>query len=161
MTKTSGGILMFRRQGGGLEVLLAHPGGPFWRRKDAGAWSIPKGEIGPQEDELAAAQREFAEETGIWPEGQPLPLGELKQAGGKRVVAWAIEGDLDPGAIRSNLFEMEWPPRSGRRESFPEIDRAGWFTLPEAREKILKSQTPFLDRLTDLLGADGAGAGTR
>jgi predicted NUDIX family NTP pyrophosphohydrolase len=157
MAKTSAGILMFRQGLGGLEVLLAHPGGPFWRRKDAGAWSIPKGEIGPQEDELPAAIREFAEETGAYPEGAFLPLGELKQAGGKRVVAWAVAGDIDPTTVRSNTFEIVWPPRSGRRESFPEIDRAGWFTLAEARVKILKSQEPFLDRLAAWVAAGGGG----
>jgi predicted NUDIX family NTP pyrophosphohydrolase len=152
----SGGILLFRRSGDGLEVLLAHPGGPFWRRKDQGAWSIPKGEYGPEEDPLAAAIREFAEETGACLAGEFLPLGTVRQAGGKQVTAWALEGELDPGAIRSNSFEMEWPPRSGRRESFPEIDRAGWFALDEAKSKILKSQAPFLDRLAALMGPAGA-----
>jgi predicted NUDIX family NTP pyrophosphohydrolase len=155
MSAISGGILMFRRRPAGPEVLLAHPGGPFWARKDEGGWSIPKGEIDPQEDTLAAAIREFAEETGTVPKGEFLALGELRQAGGKRVVAWALEGDIDPRAIRSNTFMLEWPPRSGRMQSFPEIDRAGWFTLSEARAKLLKSQRPFLDRLAALVG-DGA-----
>jgi predicted NUDIX family NTP pyrophosphohydrolase len=153
MATVSGGILMFRRSQERLEVLLVHPGGPFWRRKDAGAWSIPKGEIAPQEEALAAAVREFVEEMGTVPEGEFLALGELRQAGGKRVVAWALEGDLDPAAIRSNTFALEWPPRSGRTEHFPEIDRAGWFALPEARVKLLKSQQPFLDRLAALVEA--------
>ena len=156
--KSSAGILMFRRAPSGIEVLLAHPGGPYWRRKDAGAWALPKGEITDGEAELPAAIREFTEETGVRPAGEFIPLGDLRQAGGKRVVAWAIEGDLDVAAITSNTFELEWPPRSGHRHSFPEVDRAGWFTLAEARVKILKSQEPFLDRLaalSSMLGPDG------
>lgn len=157
VARTSAGLLMFRRRGaGGPEVLLAHPGGPFWRRKDAGAWSIPKGEIDPDEDQLRAAIREFTEETGAAPAGDFLPLGELRQAGGKRVVAFAVEGDFDPRAIRSNTFAVEWPPRSGRMQSFPEIDRAEWFGIEEARGRILKSQIPFLDRLQALLGEAAA-----
>ena len=151
MSKLSAGILMYRQGPEGTEVLLAHPGGPFWARKDAGSWSIPKGEIDTDEDELKATIREFGEEMGTTPSGEFLPLGELKQAGGKRVVAWALEGDLDPTAIRSNTFELEWPPRSGRMQEFPEIDRAEWLVLARAYEKILKSQAPFLDRLTALL----------
>ena len=147
MAATSAGILMYRRRGGRIEVLLVHPGGPFWRNKDAGAWSIPKGEYTAQEDAEAAARREFGEELGLEARGELEPLGEVRQKGGKRVTAFALEGDLDPSAIRSNEFEMEWPPRSGRSQSFPEIDRAAWFTLVEARERILASQGPLLDRL--------------
>ncbi len=147
MAATSAGILMYRRRGSGIQVLLVHPGGPFWRNKDAGAWSIPKGEYTAQEDAEAAARREFGEELGLEASGELEPLGEVRQKGGKRVTAFALEGDLDPSAIRSNEFEMEWPPRSGRSQSFPEIDRAAWFTLVEARERILASQGPLLDRL--------------
>ncbi len=152
--KQSAGILVFRRKERGkpdLEVLLVHPGGPFWRRKDVGAWTIPKGEIGPGEDQLAAARREFLEETGVELDGDFRPLGELHQAGGKRVIAWAFEGDLDPAAIRSNTFTIEWPPRSGKSAEFPEIDRAEWFSLADAEIKILPSQRPFLARLQALL----------
>jgi predicted NUDIX family NTP pyrophosphohydrolase len=145
--KASAGLLRFRRRAGRLEVLLVHPGGPFWARKDAGAWSIPKGEIEPGEAPEAVARREFAEETGFAAEGQLLPLGEIVQRGGKRVTAFALEGDLDPAAIVSNTFEMEWPPRSGRRASFPEVDRAEWFELDVARRKILPAQAELLDRL--------------
>lgn len=151
MGAVSGGILMFRRRPGGPEVLLVHPGGPFWARKDEGAWSIPKGQIDPQEDVLRAAIREFAEETGTSPDGEFRPLGAARQASGKRVVIWALEGDLDPATIRSNTFTLEWPPRSGRMASFPEIDRAAWFGLAEARVKILKDQQIFLDRLAALV----------
>jgi predicted NUDIX family NTP pyrophosphohydrolase len=146
-TPSSAGILLFRRQTGRLEVLLAHPGGPLWRRRDLGAWTIPKGERLPGEDAEVAARREFFEEIGAAAQGALLPLGEIRQAGGKRVEAFALEGDLDADAIRSNTFEMEWPPRSGRRAAFPEIDRAAWFALPQARAKILASQAPLLDRL--------------
>lgn len=153
--KRSAGLLLYRQGGGGSQVLLVHPGGPFWRRKDAGAWSIPKGEIGVDEDALAAALREFAEETGVTldlaSESGVLPLGEIRQTGGKQVTAWALQRDLDPAAIVSNTFETEWPPRSGRMQSFPEIDRAGWFDLPKAHEKILASQRPLLDRLEAML----------
>jgi predicted NUDIX family NTP pyrophosphohydrolase len=145
--KLSAGILVYRQQDDALRVLLAHPGGPFWRNKDAGAWSIPKGEISEGEDHLAAAVREFEEETGIGLSGDFLPLGEIKQKGGKVVHAWAHEAAIDARAIKSNTFEIEWPPRSGRRESVPEIDRAEWFDLKEARQKILPSQVPLLDRL--------------
>jgi predicted NUDIX family NTP pyrophosphohydrolase len=145
--KLSAGILVYRQEDDGLRVLLAHPGGPFWRNKDAGAWSIPKGEIAEGEDHLGAAVREFEEETGIGLSGDFLPLGEIKQKGGKVVRAWAHEAAIDPHAIKSNTFEIEWPPRSGRRESVPEIDRAEWFDLAEARQKILPSQVPLLDRL--------------
>jgi predicted NUDIX family NTP pyrophosphohydrolase len=146
----SSGLLLFRRRSGELEVLLVHPGGPFWRRRDLGAWSIPKGEPLPGEDSGAAARREFAEETGFAPQGALLPLGEIRQKGGKRVEAFALQGDLDADAIKSNTFEMEWPQRSGRKASFPEVDRAAWFALSEARERILESQAPLLDRLERL-----------
>jgi len=134
-------------RGGALEVLLAHPGGPFWAKKDAGAWGIPKGEIGELEDPLVAARRELLEETGLAVEGRFIPLTPIRQKGGKTVHAWAIEGDCDPAAIRSNVFTMEWPPKSGKTREFPEIDRAGWFSLAEARVKILESQMPLLDEL--------------
>ena len=149
--KHSAGILYFRSRPGGLEVLLAHPGGPFWARKDVGAWTIPKGEIGEAEDPLAAARREFAEETGLEAQGDAIALAPIRQRGGKTVHAWAIEGDCDAAAIRSNLFSMEWPPRSGRQQEFPEIDRAEWFSLAAARGKILPAQVPLLDQLERIL----------
>jgi predicted NUDIX family NTP pyrophosphohydrolase len=145
--KESAGLLLFRDANGQREVLLAHPGGPFWAKKDTGAWTIPKGEVGPAEDPLAAALREFEEETGVRPKGDAIALPPRRQPSGKVVHAWAMRGDLDPATVRSNRFEMEWPPRSGRRQEFPEIDRAAWFSLAEAREKILKGQAPFLDDL--------------
>ncbi|WOH48421.1 NUDIX domain-containing protein [Bradyrhizobium sp. sBnM-33] len=132
-------------------------GGPFWSRKDQGAWTIPKGLIGPSESPLSAAQREFAEETGYRPGGEAIPLGSAKQPGGKVVHVWAIEEDWDLADLQSNTFEMEWPPRSGRRQSFSEIDRASWFGIAEARLKMLKSQAAFLDRLLEILGrAEGS-----
>jgi predicted NUDIX family NTP pyrophosphohydrolase len=141
-------LLLFRRAGDDLEVLLVHPGGPFWVTRDAGAWSIPKGECEDGEDPRAAAWREFAEELGTSaPEGEVLDLGEVRQKAGKTVLAWAVAGDLDPEHITSNTFEMEWPPRSGRTQSFPEVDRAGWFGLAEARERINPAQVDLLDRL--------------
>lgn len=152
MAVRSAGILLYRRRPDGLEVLLAHPGGPFWRNREAGAWTIPKGEYGPDEDPEAAARREFAEETGLVLTQPLLPLGEVVQAAGKRITAFAAEGDLDPAAIRSNLFEMEWPPRSGRQASFPEIDRAGWFTLDAARPLINPAQAALLERLVAMVG---------
>jgi predicted NUDIX family NTP pyrophosphohydrolase len=153
MPASSAGILMYRRTGKAIEVLLVHPGGPFWRNKDAGAWSIPKGEIEPGEDPADVAQRESREELGS-AAGQPLrPLGEIRQRGGKRVIAFAVEGDLDADASSSNTFEMEWPPKSGRLQSFPEVDRAEWFDLKRAREKILASQQPLLDRLDEAWAA--------
>lgn len=152
MTRHSAGLLFFRRGSGTLEVLLVHPGGPFWARRDTGAWSIPKGEVDEGEDLLAAAEREIAEELGAAPPpGTRLPLGDLVQRGGKRVTAWATEWDLDVTAVRSNTFELEWPPRSGVRRAFPEVDRAAWFGLDEARVRILTSQAPFLDRLAALI----------
>jgi len=152
MPKRSAGILMFRRRGGEIEVLLMHPGGPFWAKKDAGAWSIPKGEYAQGEDALAVAKREFEEETGTRPDGKFLPLGEVVQAGGKIVTAWALEGDFDPATLTSNRFELEWPPKSGRKVSFPEVDRAQWFSPAEARQKILAAQREFMTRLRDALG---------
>ena len=144
---------MYRWGADGLEVLLVHPGGPFWSRRDLAAWSIPKGEIGPGEEPEASAKREFAEELGIQPEGDLLTLGEIRQRGGKTVLAFALQGKFDVAALRSNTFEIEWPPRSGRIQSFPEVDRAGWFDLPTAREKIIDGQRPFLERLDDILRA--------
>ncbi len=151
MVRRSAGILVYRRRLGKPEVFLVHPGGPFWTRKDAGAWMIPKGEIMPGEEPLAAAQREFQEETGVMLEATFRPLGETRQAGGKYVVVWAAEADIDADAIVSTMFEMEWPPRSGRRQRFPEVDRAAWFDLPQAREYVLRSQRVFLDRLEEAL----------
>ena len=153
----SAGLLLYRRREGRIEVLLGHMGGPFWARKDERAWSIPKGEHPGAEDALAAARREFAEETGTPPpDGPTLDLGEVRQSGGKRVTAWAVEGDLDPSAVKSNTFLLEWPPRSGRRQEFPEIDRAGWFDLGTARRKIVKGQVALVDRLEERLSAGGA-----
>ena len=151
MAASSAGILMYRVTGPSLEVLLVHPGGPFWRNKDDGAWSIPKGEIAAGENAEDVARREFLEELCSRLAGPLQPLGEIRQRGGKRVHAFAIEGDLDLESIKSNTFEMEWPPRSGRRQTFPEIDRAGWFALPEARVKILEGQRPLLVRLDKLV----------
>jgi predicted NUDIX family NTP pyrophosphohydrolase len=143
----SAGLLMFRRRPAGAQVLLAHPGGPFWARRDEASWTLPKGEIDPGEEPLDAARREFLEETGFASNGPFLPLGEYKQKSGKRISAWAFEGDADPGQLQSNLFEMEWPPRSGRMQSFPEIDRVQWFDLTEARRRLIAGQAPFLDAL--------------
>jgi predicted NUDIX family NTP pyrophosphohydrolase len=153
MPKRSAGILLFKREPGALRVLLVHPGGPFWHKRDRGSWSIPKGEYVEGIDACAVALREFQEETGVSaPVGDFVPLGEVRQAGGKIVTAWALEGDLDPEKIVSNTFEMVWPPKSGRQQTFPEIDRAGWFTLAEAREKILDGQRPLLERLAAAIG---------
>jgi predicted NUDIX family NTP pyrophosphohydrolase len=150
--RRSAGILLYRLSGGAPEVLLVHPGGPFWARRDAGAWSVPKGEYEDADDPLAAARREFEEETGTALEtGELLELGDVKQKNGKVVSAWAAEGDLDPDAVHSNTFTMEWPPRSGRTAEFPEIDRAGWFGIDDAREKLNPAQAQFLDRLLELL----------
>lgn len=151
-TVRSAGLLMFRRKGDAVEVLLAHPGGPFWSRRDAAAWTLPKGEIGPGEEALAAARREFAEETGFASAPPFVPLGELKQKSGKRISAWAFEGDADPARLVSNEFEMEWPPRSGRTRRFPEIDRVEWFGLDAARAKLIAGQAPFIDALEAWLG---------
>jgi predicted NUDIX family NTP pyrophosphohydrolase len=148
--RTSAGILLYRRAADGIEVLLGHMGGPFWARKDAGAWSIPKGEYADGETAWDAARREFTEELGHpVPRGEPLPLGEIRQSGGKVVTAWALEGDLDADAITSNTFDLEWPPRSGRRQSFPEIDRAAWLSLAAARGLIVRAQAVLLDRLAE------------
>jgi len=147
MPKHSAGLLFFRRAESGCQVLLAHPGGPFWARKDKGAWSIPKGELAEDEDPLQGALREFAEETGHHVTGEFIALDPLRQPGGKLVYAWAVEGDFDPAQLRSNTFSMEWPPRSGRQASFPEIDRAAWFGLDEARSRILLGQVGFLDAI--------------
>ena len=149
--RRSAGILLYRRAANDLEVLLVHPGGPFWTGRDAGAWSIPKGEYEPEDDPLAAARREFEEELGSAPPGtEPLELGEVRQTSGKLVRAWALEGDLDATAAFSNTFTVEWPPRSGQMREFPEVDRAEWFTLAAAREKINSAQAAFLDRLAEV-----------
>lgn len=153
--RRSAGILLYRRtRGPGIEILLVHPGGPLWARRDTGWWSIPKGEIAEGEDELACARREFLEETGQEaPDGPAAPLGEVRQIGGKRVIAWAVEGDVDVRRASGATFEMEWPPRSGRRRTFPEVDRAAWFTLEEARTKLLARQAPLVDRLRQAIDA--------
>lgn len=146
--KRSAGLLLYRVRDGVVEVLLGHPGGPWFAKKDDGVWTVPKGEYEADEEPLAAAFREFTEEIGTAPpDGEPVPLGETKQSNGKLAVVWALEGDLDVSEIDCNLFEMEWPPRSGRLQSFPELDRAGWFDLPTARRKAFASQGPFFDRL--------------
>ena len=151
MPRTSAGLLMFRRRGDVLEVLLAHPGGPFWAKKDLGAWTIPKGEMATGEDELTTARREFEEETGIRPEGPFHPLGCVEQRAGKLVYAWAFEGDCDPATIRSNSFRVQWPPGSGQWRTFPEVDRAEWFGLDEARGRINPGQAPLLSALEAVL----------
>ena len=152
MPKRSAGILLYRLTGEGPEVLLVHPGGPFWARRDAGAWSIPKGEYEEGEDPRACALREFEEETGtVLPPTELIELGSVKQKGGKLVTAWAAVGDLDAAAVHSNTFTMEWPPRSGRQSEFPEIDRAGWFGPETAREKLIGAQADLLDRLLEQL----------
>jgi predicted NUDIX family NTP pyrophosphohydrolase len=152
MPKISAGLLMYRvsaEQSASPQVLLVHPGGPYWRNKDDGAWTIPKGEVNPGENLFAAAIREFTEETGLTPSGSFIPLGEIKHKSGKTVHAWAFIGDCDPAQIHSNTFELEWPPKSGHTQTFPEIDRAGFFDLPTARRKILPSELPLLYRLAD------------
>ena len=152
MPSMSAGLLLFRRTGEAIEVMLVHMGGPFWSRKDAGAWSLPKGEYGPGEDPLSAARREFAEELGRDPPaGEPIGLGAVKQRSGKLIHAWALEADFDAQHVRSNTFELEWPRGSGRIREFPEVDRAGWFTLQRAREKLASGQRPFLERLAERL----------
>ena len=157
MTVESAGLLLFRRPAGRLEVLLVHPGGPFWQNKDDGAWSVPKGEVDPGEDQRTAALREFAEETGFpapadeAAAGETFPLGQITQNSGKIVHVWALEGDLDAAGIHSNSFGMEWPPGSGLEQEFPEVDRAAWLPLAAARDKILQSQAPLLDRLVEAL----------
>ena len=152
MPRTSAGILLYRAGAGGPEVLIGHMGGPFWARKDAGGWSIPKGEYGPGEEAFAVACREFEEELGTpVPAAHFLPLGELRTTSSKVLTVWAAEGDLDASAAVSNTFELEWPPRSGRMQEFPEIDRAAWFGVEEARTRLVKGQVGFLDRLVERL----------
>lgn len=151
MAKKSAGLLLFRERAEGLEVLLVHPGGPFWAKKDDGAWSIPKGEFDEEEDPLAAAKREFEEETGARPAGEFIPLKPLRQAGGKLVFAWALRCDFDPDGLKSNTFSMEWPPKSGTRRDFPEVDQAAWFGVEAARRKILQGQAGFVDQLVEHL----------
>ncbi len=150
MPRQSAGLLVFRKRNGELQVLLAHPGGPFWTRRDDGAWTIPKGEIGTDEEPLAAARREVGEELGWIPEGETLSLTPITQKGGKIVSAWAVEGDWDPATLRSNTFELESPRGSGRMQRHPEVDRAAWFSLEQARTKILAAQVPLLDELERL-----------
>lgn len=147
MVRISAGLLLWRRETGALRVLLVHPGGPFWAKKDAGAWTIPKGEVDANEDALVAARREFMEELGTSPPPQAVPLGEIRQKGGKTVIGFAAEGAFAVESLRSNTFELEWPPRSGKRRVFPEVDRARWFSLDDARAKINPAQRDFLDRL--------------
>lgn len=151
MPRKSAGILLYRINNKILEVLLVHPGGPFWKNKDAGAWSIPKGEFDENEDALQAAQREFEEETGIAIDGDFIPLSPVKQKSGKIVYAWALEKDIDTTNIQSNFFEMEWPPRSGKKQQFPEVDRGAWLTIPEAKEKINPYQVALLEELAGQL----------
>jgi len=150
MPRVSAGLLMFRSRADTLEVLLVHPGGPYWMKKDLGAWTIPKGELAEGEDELATARREFEEETGLRPEGTLHPLGSVKQKGGKVVHGWAFEGDCDPATLRSNTYRVQWPPGSGEWRTYPEVDRAEWFTLEEARRRINPAQAAFLDALERL-----------
>ncbi len=147
----SAGLLLYRMRDGRPELFLAHPGGPYWAKKDDGVWTIPKGLIDTDEDPLAAARREFAEETGFAIDGDFIPLGELKQKGNKIVHAWAVAGDVDAAAVKSNTYPIQWPPNSGRWRNYPEVDRAGWFTVDEARTKILPGQAAFIDRLLELL----------
>jgi predicted NUDIX family NTP pyrophosphohydrolase len=153
MPAESVGLLLYKRLDGQVLVLLVHPGGPFWRNKDAGAWTVPKGERNPGEDPETTARREFAEEVGPVPDGPLTRLGRIRQRGGKYVEVYALEGDFDVDSLSSNTFEIEWPPRSGRRQSFPEVDRAGWFTSAMARQKINPAQQALLDRLEVLLAA--------
>ncbi len=151
-SKRSAGILLFRRRGGDCDVLLVHPGGPFWRKKDDGAWFIPKGELAEGEEPIAAARREFREELGSEPpDGELLALGVVKNKGGKSIFAWALEGDIDLGTFESNTFTLEWPPRSGKMRDFPEVDRAVFFSAPEAARKIHAAELPLLERLLDAL----------
>ena len=160
VAKSSAGILVFRRTGDGIEVLLGHMGGPFWARRDAGAWSIPKGEYDPDEEPAAAARREFTEELGVpVPAGQLIDLGAVRQSGGKVVTAWAVEGDVDPARVAPGTFELEWPRGSGQLREFPELDRVAWLDLAAARDKIIAAQRVFLDRLAERLDpSTGPGA---
>jgi predicted NUDIX family NTP pyrophosphohydrolase len=151
MAKVSAGLLMYRFQRGVVETLLVHLGGPFWTRKEEGAWFVPKGEVEPGEDVLAAARREFEEETGLEPPEELIPLGSVKHKSGKTVFAWAFEGDCDATALRSNTFTIEWPPRSGKQREFPEVDRADFFALEEAREKMHPAEFRFVERLHEIL----------
>jgi predicted NUDIX family NTP pyrophosphohydrolase len=152
--KKTAGLLLYRIRNSAIEVFLVHPGGPFWAKKDEGAWSIPKGEFADDEQPLSAAKREFQEETGFSMEGNFMALAPLKQRSGKLVYAWALEGDCDAGAIKSNLFSMEWPPRSGKRQEYPEVDRASWFTLESAKRRIVPGQIAFLEELQQMLDSD-------
>lgn len=154
-TKQSAGLLMYRKRGESVQVLLVHPGGPFWAKKDLGSWSMPKGEFSEDEDVLKAARREFEEETGFLPTGQFVRLGAIRQPSGKLIHAWAFEGDLDARKIKSNTFSVEWPPQSGKQQEFPEVDRAEWFTVDTARERIIKGQVEFLDELLRVLESGG------
>jgi predicted NUDIX family NTP pyrophosphohydrolase len=156
MAKTSAGMLLFRETSGSLEVLLVHPGGPFWAAKDAGAWSIPKGEIAEGEDPLEAAKRELEEEVGAVVLGELIALDPVRQAGGKIVHAWAARAEVDASRLKSNTFTIEWPPRSGRMRAFPEVDRAEWFAVEDARRKILRGQAPLITQLCEKLGRPGA-----
>ena len=159
MAKISAGVLLFRRRPAGVEVMLVHPGGPFWARKDAGAWSIPKGLVNEGEDWLAAAKREFLEETGMALEGDFFDLGQHKQSGGKTIAAFAREGDFDPASLVSNAFSIEWPPHSGRMAEFPEVDRAGWYSIEEAIVKATVGQRPIIAALAEKLDATAPEAG--
>jgi predicted NUDIX family NTP pyrophosphohydrolase len=153
MQKQSAGILLYKRTDNGIEMLLVHPGGPYWAKKDAGVWSIPKGEFAKGEEPLSAAVREFSEELGYpLPEGELVPLGQARQSSGKIVHAWALQADLDASTVKSNTFTMEWPPKSGRQQEFPEIDKAEWFTLAAAPQKLARGQLPLLKMLAEYLG---------
>ena len=158
MPRKSAGLLLFRTISDEVEVLLVHPGGPFWAKKDDGAWSIPKGEFEEGEEPLDAAKREFEEETGMRPCGEAIRLEPVRQAGGKIVYAYAMKGEFDPAALKSNTFSMEWPPKTGRQHEFPEVDRAAWFMLDEAGRKILKSQAPLLEQLRKALAGESSGS---
>ena len=161
MPKRSAGLLLYRNRGSGTEVFLVHPGGPFWKNKDEGSWSIPKGEFEEDEEPLAAAKREFEEETGFAASGEFLALQPVRQPSGKIVHAWAQESDVDAAAVKSNSFSMEWPSGSGRMAQFPEVDRAAWFPIEDAKRKMLKGQLPFLDQLQRIILADSEKAPKR
>jgi predicted NUDIX family NTP pyrophosphohydrolase len=154
--QVSAGLLMFRRSGSDLELFLVHPGGPFWAKKDAGAWSIPKGLVDQNEDKLAAAQREFTEETSLLASGPFIDIGPVRLKSGKLVYAWAFAGDCDPSKIKSNTFKIEWPPRSKQMKEFPEIDQARFFSVTEARKRINQSQVPFIDRLVQIVSTENS-----